>query len=139
MGDIFDTTNPLKPVDAVTAREAAGFAVRPDDGNWGMLSSREREYLSDVESKAHRVGQLSRNTEWLIAQFDAIHEALCDGHIGTWQTRVLKSVEASKTVKRELAEARKNCHKAEAAQQLCYACGNELTNAAREAGEVGRG
>jgi len=73
-------------------------AGRPDDGNWRMLSSREREYLADVESEARRAAQLGINCEWLMAQLDAIHEALCPDHIGTWQGRVQKAVETAKAM-----------------------------------------
>jgi hypothetical protein len=74
-------------------------SVRPDDGNWRMLSSRERKYLEHIESEAQRAGQLGINCEWLIAQLDAIHDVLCPDHIGTWQSRAQKAVEAAKIIK----------------------------------------
>ena len=73
-------------------------AGRPDDGNWRMLSSREREYLAKVESEARRADQLGINCRWLVAQLDEIHAALCPGHIGTWQDRAQKAVEAAKII-----------------------------------------
>ena len=73
-------------------------AGRPDDGNWRMLSSREREYLAKVESEARRAYQLGINCRWLVAQLDEIHAALCPGHIGTWQDRAQKAVEAAKII-----------------------------------------
>jgi hypothetical protein len=73
--------------------------ARPDDGNWLMLSSKEREYLEHVEHEATRAGQLSINCEWLIAQLDEIHDALCPDHFGTWQGRAQKAVEAAKKIK----------------------------------------
>lgn len=76
----------------------SGSAGRPDDGNWRMLSSREREYLAKVESEARRADQLGINCRWLVAQLDEIHAALCPGHIGTWQDRAQKAVEAAKII-----------------------------------------
>jgi hypothetical protein len=77
-----------------------GSAIRPDDGNWRMLSSREREYLENTESEAKRAGQLGINCEWLIARLDEIHDALCPEHIGTWQSRAQKAVEVAKIIYR---------------------------------------
>lgn len=78
--------------------KVSGSAGRPDDGNWRMLSSREREYLAKVESEARRADQLGINCRWLVAQLDEIHAALCPGHIGTWQDRAQKAVEAAKII-----------------------------------------
>jgi len=78
---------------------ATGSAIRPDDGNWRMLSRREREYLENTENEAKRAGQLGINCEWLIARLDEIHDALCPAHIGTWQGRAQKAVETAKAVK----------------------------------------
>ena len=75
-----------------------GYVIRPDDGNWRMLSSREREYLENTESEARRARQLGINCEWLIARIDEIHDALCPDHIGTWQSRAQKAVEAAKII-----------------------------------------
>ena len=76
----------------------SGSAERPDDGNWRMLSSREREYLAKVESEARRADQLGVNCQWLVAQLDEIHDALCPDHIGTWQSRAQNAVEAAKII-----------------------------------------
>lgn len=81
----------------------SGSAGRPDDGNWRMLSSREREYLAKVESEARRADQLGINCRWLVAQLDEIHAALCPGHIGTWQDRAQKAVEAAKIISQNAA------------------------------------
>jgi hypothetical protein len=67
---------------------------RPDDGNWRMLSGRELDYLGKIEEKARRADQLSINFDWLMAQFDLVHDAIIPEHIGTWQDRVQQTVKA---------------------------------------------
>lgn len=66
--------------------------------NWKKRAERERGYLAKVESEARRADQLGINCRWLVAQLDEIHAALCPGHVGTWQDRAQKAVEAAKII-----------------------------------------
>jgi hypothetical protein len=54
--------------------------------------------LREKESETRRADQLGINCRWLVAQLDAIHAVLCLGHIGTWQDRAQKAVEAAKII-----------------------------------------
>ena len=48
------------------------------------------------DSENRRVGQLSINCDWLISQFDMLHDILCPGKYGTWQSRVQQVVDKIK-------------------------------------------
>ena len=45
-----------------------------------------------------RADQLAINSRWMMSKLDAIHDALCPSHIGTWQDRVEKAVEAAESL-----------------------------------------
>lgn len=78
--------------------------VRPDDGNWRGLSSREREYLEKIEREVRfekaRADQLGINCRWMIDRLDQVCSALAPEFIGSWQNRANKAVELAEAISR---------------------------------------
>jgi hypothetical protein len=102
-----------------TAKSLAWYRDRVD------MLQREQSRMRDPErtlvcsalfgelAEKQRADQLGINCRWLVAQLDEIHEALCPGHIGTWQDRAQKAVEAAKIISQNNAlcvKKRRKCH-----------------------------
>jgi hypothetical protein len=73
--------------------------INEEDGEEELLSMIDPDLANLMEHK--RAEQLSTNCKWLIAKFDELHDILCPDHLGTWQARIEKVMEAVKDIKKD--------------------------------------